>query len=163
MFSTLQQGNIVYILDKSNGLSIKTGQVISNSGANMTYGAVPQTLLNLTIDVEGERKEFNNIPAMQSSVNYNNGNLILIDNKELAITEVENIVSSSKHILENTSYYEKMVTDGEEVLKILNPQFAKDKARDKEIADLKDKVGGMETKLDTIIGLLGKSENNKIE
>ena len=163
MFSALRQGNIVYLLDKSNGLTLKSGQVITNSGANLMYAATPQTVVNLTIDVAGENKEFNNIPAMQSSVNYNNGNLVLIDNKELAITEVENIVSSSKHILENTSYYEKMVTDGEEVLKILNPQFAKDKARDKEIADLKDKVGGMENKLDTIIGLLGKSENNKIE
>ena len=163
MFSALRQGNIVYLLDKSNGLTLKSGQVVSNSGANLMYAATPQTVINLTIDVAGENKEFNNIPAMQSSVNYNNGNLVLIDNKELAITEVENIVSSSKHILENTSYYEKMVTDGEEVLKILNPQFAKDKARDKEIADLKDKVGGMENKLDTIIGLLGKSENNKIE
>ena len=148
MFSALRQGNIVYLLDKSNGLTLKSGQVITNSGANLMYAATPQTVINLTIDVAGENKEFNNIPAMQSSVNYNNGNLILIDNKELAITEVENIVSSSKHILENTSYYEKMVTDGEEVLKILNPQFAK------------DKVGGMENKLDTIIGLLGKSENN---
>lgn len=160
MFSALRQGNIVYLLDKSNGLTLKSGQVITNSGANLMYAATPQTVINLTINVAGEHKEFNNIPAMQSSVNYNNGNLILIDNKELAITEVENIVSSSKHILENTSYYEKMVTDGEEVLKILNPQFAKDKARDEEIAQLKDKVGGMENKLDTIIGLLGKSENN---
>jgi hypothetical protein len=160
MFSALRQGNIVYLLDKSNGLTLKSGQVITNSGANLMYAATPQTVINLTIDVAGEHKEFNNIPAMQSSVNYNNGNLVLIDNKELAITEVENIVSSSKHILENTSYYEKMVTDGEEVLKILNPQFAKDKARDEEIAQLKDKVGGMENKLDTIIGLLGKSENN---
>ena len=163
MFSALRQGNIVYLLDKSNGLTLKSGQVLSNSGANLMYAATPQTVVNIVIDVAGEHKEFNNIPAMQSSVNYNNGNLILIDNKELAITEVENIVSSSKHILENTSYYEKMVTDGEEVLKILNPQFAKDKARDEEIADLKVKVGGMENKLDTIIGLLGKSENNKID
>lgn len=163
MFSALRQGNIVYLLDKSNGLTLKSGQVISNSGANLMYAATPQTVVNIVVDVAGEHKEFNNIPAMQSSVNYNNGNLILIDNKELAITEVENIVSSSKHILENTSYYEKMVTDGEEVLKILNPQFAKDKARDEEIADLKVKVGGMENKLDTIIGLLGKSENNKID
>lgn len=163
MFSALRQGNIVYLLDKSNGLTLKSGQVLSNSGANLMYAATPQTVVNIVADVAGEHKEFNNIPAMQSSVNYNNGNLILIDNKELAITEVENIVSSSKHILENTSYYEKMVTDGEEVLKILNPQFAKDKARDEEIADLKVKVGGMENKLDTIIGLLGKSENNKID
>ena len=163
MFSALRQGNIVYLLDKSNGLTLKSGQILSNSGANLMYAATPQTVVNIVVDVAGEHKEFNNIPAMQSSVNYNNGNLILIDNKELAITEVENIVSSSKHILENTSYYEKMVTDGEEVLKILNPQFAKDKARDEEIADLKVKVGGMENKLDTIIGLLGKSENNKID
>ena len=163
MFSALRQGNIVYILDKTNGLTLKKGQVVSNTATNMPYNLNPNSLLTITIDISGETKEFNNIPAMQSSVNYNNGNLVLIDNKELAITEVENIVSSSKHILENTSYYEKMVTDGEEVLKILNPQFAKDKARDKEIADLKDKVGGMENKLDTIIGLLGKSENNKIE
>ena len=163
MFSALRQGNVVYLLYKSNGLTLKSGQVISNSGANLMYAATPQTVINLTIDVAGEHKEFNNIPAMQSSVNYNNGNLILIDNKELAITEVENIVSSSKHILENTSYYEKLVTDGEEALKILNPQFAKDKARDEEIAELKDKVGGMENKLDTIINLLGKSETNKTE
>lgn len=159
MFSALRQGNIVYILDKSNGLTLKTGQIVSNSGANMVYPSAPQTLVNLTIEVEGERKEFNNIPAMQSSVNYNNGNLLIVDNKELAITEVENIISTSRQIIDNIDKYKNNIIDGEEVLKILNPQFAKDKARDEEIASLKEKVGGMENKLDTIIGLLDKSEN----
>ena len=86
MFSALRQGNIVYLLDKSNGLTLKSGQVISNSGANLMYAATPQTVVNLTIDVAGENKEFNNIPAMQSSVNYNNGNLILIANSLLSIS-----------------------------------------------------------------------------
>ena len=161
MFSALRQGNIVYILDKTNGLSLKTGQVVSNSGINLAFGSTPQTLINLSVDVNGETKEFNNIPAMHSSINYNNGNLIIIDNKELAITEVENIVSSTKHILDHKDYYEKLLVDGEEVLKVLNPQFAKDKARDEEFSSLKQKVSGMENKLDTIIGLLGKSEQIK--
>lgn len=159
MFSALRQGNIVYILDKTDGLTLKKAQVVSNSMANMVYNINPNSVLTLTLDINGETKEFNNIPAMQSSINYNNGKLMLIDNQELASTEVENIVKSSKDILENTEYYEKLVIDGEEALKLLNPQFAKDKARDDEITALKQQVGGMEIKLDAIIGLLNKSGN----
>ena len=159
MFSALRQGNIVYILDKTDGLTLKKAQVISNSMSNMVYNVNPNSVLTLTLDINGETKEFNNIPAMQSSINYNNGKLMLIDNQELASTEVENIVKSSKDILENTEYYEKLVIDGEEALNVLNPQFSKDKARDDEITALKQQVGGMETKLDAIIGLLNKSGN----
>lgn len=159
MFSGLRQGNIVYILDKTDGLILKKGQVVSNSATNLPYNLTPNSLITLTIDIEGETKEFNNIPAMQSSINYNNGKLIIIDNQELASTEVENIVKSGKDILDNREYYEKLVKDGEEVLKKLNPQFARDKARDEEIAELKEQVGGMETKLNTIIDLLNKPAN----
>lgn len=159
MFSALRQGNIVYIIDKTDGLTLKKGQVVSNSATNMPYNLNPNNLLTITIDIEGETKEFNNIPAMQSSINYNNGKLIIIDNQELASTELENIVKSSKEILSNREYYEKLVIDGEEALKLINPQFAKDKARDDEFNALKEQVGGMENKLNTIIDLLNKSGN----
>lgn len=159
MFSALRQGNIVYIIDKTDGLTLKKGQVVSNSATNMPYNLNPNSLITLTIEIEGQTKEFNNIPAMQSSINYNNGKLIIIDNQELASTEIENIVKSSKEILDNREYYEKLVTDGEEALKLINPQFAKDKARDDEFNALKEQVGGMENKLNTIIDLLNKSGN----
>ena len=159
MFSALRQGNIVYIIDKTDGLTLKKGQVISNSATNMPYNLNPNSLITLTIEIEGQTKEFNNIPAMQSSINYNNGKLIIIDNQELASTEIENIVKSSREILDNKEYYEKLVTDGEEALKLINPQFAKDKARDDEFNALKEQVGGMENKLNTIIDLLNKSGN----
>lgn len=159
MFSALRQGNIVYIIDKTDGLTLKKGQVVSNSATNMPYNLNPNSLLTITIEIEGQTKEFNNIPAMQSSINYNNGKLIIIDNQELASTEIENIVKSSKEILDNKEYYEKLVADGEEALKLINPQFAKDKARDDEFNALKEQVGGMENKLNTIIDLLNKSGN----
>lgn len=159
MFSALRQGNIVYIIDKTDGLTLKKGQVVSNSATNMPYNLNPNSLLTITIEIEGQTKEFNNIPAMQSSINYNNGKLIIIDNQELASTEIENIVKSSREILDNREYYEKLVTDGEEALKLINPQFAKDKARDDEFNALKEQVGGMENKLNTIIDLLNKSGN----
>lgn len=158
MFSALRQGNVVYVIDKTEGLVLKKGQVISNTGANMVYNLNPNSFVTLTIDIGGETKEFNNIPAMQSSVQYSNGTLIIVDNQELASTEIENIVKNAKEVLNNTAYYEKLVVDGEEALKLINPQFAKDKARDDEFNALKEQVGGMENKLDAIINLLNKSE-----
>lgn len=39
----------------------------------------------------------------------------------------------------------------EDVLKELNPQYAKDKARDEEIANIKSEVAGMKTNIDKIL------------
>ena len=61
MFSALRQGNIVYIIDKTDRLTLKKGQVVSNSATNMPYNLNPNSLLTLTIDIEGETKEFNNM------------------------------------------------------------------------------------------------------
>ena len=61
MFSALRQGNIVYILDKTDGLTLKKAQVISNSMSNMVYNVNPNSVLTLTLDINGETKEFNNL------------------------------------------------------------------------------------------------------
>ena len=96
MFSALRQGNVVYILDKTDGLTLKKGQVVSNTATTMPYNLNPNSLLTITVDINGETKEFNNIPAMQSSIQYNNGALLIIDNQELASTEVENIINEAQ-------------------------------------------------------------------
>ena len=43
MFSALRQGNIVYIIDKTDGLTLKKGQVVSNSATNMPYNLNPNS------------------------------------------------------------------------------------------------------------------------
>lgn len=46
----------------------------------------------------------------------------------------------------------------EEILKDLNPRFAKEKERDEDISNLKTKMGGIESKMDKILRLLTKDE-----
>jgi hypothetical protein len=41
-----------------------------------------------------------------------------------------------------------VVESCENILKELNPRFAKEKERDEDISNLKNKMGGLETKMD---------------
>lgn len=65
----------------------------------------------------------------------------------------------SRVILANISKYEKLVSDCEDVLKELNPVFAKDKERDDRINGLDSKVTSMEGKLDKILNVLSANNN----
>ena len=54
-------------------------------------------------------------------------------------------------IIEHIENYKSQITQCEDVLKELNPQYAKDKARDEEIANIKSEVAGMKTNIDKIL------------
>jgi len=73
-------------------------------------------------------------------------------------TEVDNMLLNSKNIIDSVDYHTKVISACEEMLKELNPRFAKEKERDEEMNNLKEKIGGMENKMDKIITLLSKSK-----
>lgn len=60
----------------------------------------------------------------------------------------------------NFDLYEKEIADCENIMKELNPQFAKDKERDDRINGLDSKVTSMEGKLDKILNALTNSSGN---
>lgn len=156
MFSALNQGSIVHILDKTNGLKYKKGEIIgiqnnAFGGAFGTPNFGNPSLLTLKIKVDGEVKDYPDIPGNQSIMSYNNGNLIVGETTQGVLAEVENFHKQSKHILNNTDYYKKAVEDCESIMKELNPQFAQDKERDDRINTLDTKVSSIESKLDKIL------------
>ena len=55
---------------------------------------------------------------------------------------------------------EKEIADCENIMRELNPQFAKDKERDDRINGLDSKVTSMEGKLDKILNALTNSSGN---
>ena len=73
--------------------------------------------------------------------------------------EVDNMLQSSKSIIDSVPYHTNVVTSCENILKDLNPRFAKEKERDEDIINLKNKIGGIESKMDKILGLLSKEDN----
>ena len=164
MFSALNQGSLVYILDKTDGIKFKVGEIIgvsqikySQNFANPIGQQVPT--IDLKIKSDNETLEFNSIPSNLSTVAYNNGKLIISETKQGLQTEVEAVLQNSKQIVNNIDYYKKTIVDCENILKDLNPQFAKDKERDERIDGLKEKVDNMESKIDKLLTLMSNPKN----
>lgn len=151
MFSILNQGSSIYILDKTDGIKLYIGQIQSIS---QPKGFGMQQAIDIKVSVDGNIKEYSQIPCQNSIVSYNNGQVILSETKQGLQNEVEGIMNSSQQILQNIDKYEQNIKDCELILKQLNPQFAKDKERDERLDSLENKFNGVETKIDKLINYI---------
>ena len=162
MFSALNQGSIIYILDKTEKPKFKIGEVISISQPKIDYNSTGQfgqfqtTTVDIKVNIEGNTYEYNSIPSNYSVITYNNGKVTLSETKQGLQSEVESILQNSKQIVERIDTYKQNIIDCESILKQLNPQFAKDKERDERLNNLEERFDGVEDRLDKIINLINK-------
>ena len=158
MFSALRQGSVVYILEKGENPVLKVGQVVSITQPNYSSNFLMNgSTIDINVKVNNENMDFKNVPSSQSVANYNNA--IITETKELMSNEVDNMLQSSRSIVDSVAYHNNIITSCESILKELNPRFAKEKERDEDINNLKDKMGGIESKMDKILSLLQKDGN----
>ena len=158
MFSALRQGSVVYILEKGENPVLKVGQVVSITQPNYSSNFLMNgSTIDINVKVNNQNMDFKNVPSSQSVVNYNNA--VITETKELMSNEVDNMLQSSRSIVDSVAYHNNIITSCESILKELNPRFAKEKERDEDINNLKDKMGGIESKMDKILGLLQKDGN----
>ena len=162
MFSALNQGSIIYILDKTERPKFKVGEIISISQPKVDYNSTGQfgqyqtTTVDIKVNINGNTYEYNSIPSSYSVITYNNGKITLSETKQGLQSEVESILQNSKQIVERIDTYKQNIVDCENILKELNPQFAKDKERDERLNSLEERFGGVEDRLDKIINLINK-------
>lgn len=170
MFSALHQGSPIYIIDKTDGLKYKSGEVVSVIQANSFGGTFGTTSFapsgNITLKIKLDDNtviDYPEVPRNNSIASYNNGATIICDNKQGLIESLEKILQETKQLLADRPKHEQIVSDCEELLKDLNPVFAKDKERDDRINNLDDKVSKVEGKLDKILNILSTNTNsNKV-
>ena len=158
MFSALRQGSVVYILEKGENPVLKVGQVVSITQPNYSSNFLMNgSTIDINVKVNNQNMDFKNVPSSQSIANYNNA--VITETKELMSNEVDNMLQSSRSIVDSVTYHNNIITSCENILKELNPRFAKEKERDEDINNLKNKMGGIESKMDKILSLLQKDGN----
>ena len=162
MISALNQGSPIYVLDKTDGIKIQTGEIVGisqpkiSTAFNSPY--YNQMVVSAKIKINGVVNEYGDIPTNVSIATYNNGNIIISETKAGLQLEVETMLQNFKDILNKQDYYQKGVKDCENILKEISPQYAKDKERDDKMTVLEGRVTGMESKLDRVLDLLTKQE-----
>ena len=158
MFSTLRQNSPIYILDKKGAPVLKKGiiETVSpqRSRTGSFYGQPMDMIVDIRVNIDGTSQEFKNIPANLSIAN--DGNIVISETKEAMSTEVDSMLSISKQILESVDYHKDVIEKCEQILKDLNPQFAKDKLQEEKINSLESRIGGVENTLGDIKDMLSK-------
>lgn len=161
MFSSLQQGSLIYILDKTDSPKLKIGEIVSVSAPH-TNGFMNNfsnaMVVDLKVNIDGSIYDYNSIPSSNSIISYNNGKITLSETKQGLQSEVETIISNSKQVINNIDTYKQNIIEGEKILKELSPQFAKDKERDDRLDSLESKFEGVENKIDKILTALTTKE-----
>ena len=158
MFSTLRQNSPIYVLDKKDSPVLKKGiiETVSpqRSRTGSFYGQPMDMIVDIRVNIDGTSQEFKNIPASLSIAN--DGNIVISETKEAMSTEVDSMLSISKQILESVDYHKDVIEKCEQILKDLNPQFAKDKLQEEKINSLESRIGEVENTLGDIKDMLSK-------
>lgn len=158
MFSALRQGSPLYILDKGENPSIKIGQVESVTSPRPEYGniTVPygglNTLVDITAKVGNDKKQYVGIPSNLSI--HGSGDIVISESRDAMMAEVEGMLQTSKSIVDSIDYHKKMIVACENMLKQLNPAFAKEQERDGAIDSLKSEVATLRQEISRMTTLL---------
>lgn len=102
MFSNLAQGSILYGIEvKDNIVDVFTAPVISVSNPkpvfpNNNYGQMPQLVVDITATVNGEKKEFKQVPSNASIADFGCQTFILADSKDSINSYLDSIIQNSE-------------------------------------------------------------------
>lgn len=164
MFSNLAQGSIIYGLETNDNIKHFTAYVIEVSPArpafnNNTnnYSQFPQPTVNIIVTVNGEKREFKQVPGNAAIANFGSESFILADSKDSLNSYIESMLQTSKSYIANADKYKELIPKYEAVYEELNPNFKS--SGDNHVKALEEKVDKLENYLKQIIAL-SKSENN---
>ena len=160
MFSALRQGSTIYVLAMEGRPKVYVAQVTEHTNPVPKLVNTPPPFgqpMPMTVDIkatDGKTNfQFDKLDANAVVFEYV-GNNIVATNLDALNVEWDKRLSASKHHIEMTPYHQGVIDASAEILSILNPQFAKEQERDKEIGALKQKMSGIESSLSNITELL---------
>jgi hypothetical protein len=169
MFSGLRQNSLFYILEKGEAVTLKIGQVVSVSNPQPKYNQYqslqhynqPETTVDVKVKVGDETMDFKQLPSGLSIVNFGQNGMVVSESREAMSAEVEAMLRNSNSIIDSLPYHKKVIACCDEMLRQLNPQFAKEKEQEEKIGVLEQKMGGIENTLSQMMGMLSKAVGHK--
>ena len=124
-----------------------------NYNPNVSFGANLQTVVDVTVKIDNDKKEFVGVPSTATIHSY--GDYVLSESKDNMIQEVTAMMENSKSILSNVEQHKSNISACEKILKELNPVYAKEQERDEAIENISgrmDKIENILARLETRLG-----------
>lgn len=162
MFSNLSKGSVLYGLDTRGEVKLFVGSVEQVTppvpiNVQNTFGRVPNMVVDITAIINGERREFKQVPSNNAIADFGSNTFVLADNKDSLINYVNATLQTSKNIVNSVDLHKKLISQYESILGELNPN-----SNDSAIKELRQEVDMFKNQLAEAIALL-KQGNNKTE
>lgn len=162
MFLNLTKGNILYgINTKDNKVQYFTA-FIDDVKPSVPYynpnsfGQLPTMTVDITANINGEKKEFKQIPANNAIADFGVENVVLADNKDTLYNHVKTLLQTSENVVISAETHKALIPQYKDVLNELNTNTSNDTI----VKELREEVGSLKAQLAEAISLL-KSETNK--
>lgn len=162
MFSNLSKGSVLYGLDTKGEAKLFTATVETVSfprprfSTQNTFGQLPETVVDIVANINGERREFKQVPSSNAIADFGPDTFVLSDSKDSLMNYVSSMLQNSKNIVNSVDKHKALIGQYEQVLGELNPTVANDNA----VKELKNQVESMQSQMKEMLSLL-KNENLK--
>lgn len=162
MFANLSKGNILYGLDKSNDTTfIASIEKIVPSIPRITrtlYGQSSELTVDISATVNGEHKEFKQVPSNNAVADFGDEGIVLADNKDSFYDYVNSQLQVSENIVASAEKHKPRIPKYKSILANLSH-----KGDDAVVQELKSEVSSLKEQLAEAIALLKSGNNNKLE
>lgn len=169
MFSTLRKGSTIYILDRTGKPEVKLGQIENVSMPRPMYptynpqvslGTNMQTVVDIKTRIDDYTKEFV-VPSNLSVHTY--GDYTISETKEAMISEVESTLKDLTDRIDNVDKYKEDAEVYKDILKDLNPVYAREQERDQAITELNSRVDSLQGVIARLDSFLRRNETSSQE
>lgn len=163
MFSNLSKGSIIYGIETKGDIKLFTASVESVTlpypkHTQNTFGQYPELVLDIVATIDGERRDFKQVPSNTVIADFGPETVVLSDSRDSLINYVNSMLQSSRNIVNSVEKHKTLIGQYENVLKDLNPSIANDSA----VKELSSEVNSMKTQMSEILSLLKQRTPNGI-
>lgn len=124
----------------------------------VSFGTNLQTVVDIVVKLDNEKKEFVGIPSTNTVHSY--GDFVISETREGMIQEVDAMLQNSKNIVASVNQHESNIRACENILKTLNPVYAKESERDETLDSLTKQVDNMQSVLTRLESIITKQNTN---
>jgi len=161
MFANLSKGSVLYGLDRKDKVKWFTASIEKVTPAfprtaQNTFGQFPEMTVDIVSIINGERREFKQVPSNNAIADFGPESIVLADNKDSLINYVNSLLQTSENIVNSADKHKELIPQFKTILSELSPGANNDIV----VNQLKDEVSSLKSQLAEAISLL-KGANQK--
>lgn len=160
MFQSLRINQQFYILYKGAQPRLETGHVTQVTQPAPKFPAMPygqqEMVVDVHVNVDGAQRQFQQLPANKEAADFGTGNMFVTASRDAMNAEIANLKNESSGIINRFEEEKQKIVKYDEILLLLNPEYAEKQRQEQEIATLKNQVAQLAQTNSNLEGMMAK-------